>query len=193
MTLDWAQNWTFVDWVIVTVLLCSTIAGLVQGFFRTACSLIGLLLGLTLAAWNYRRVAAVLLPVVRIEAVADAIAFFLIAILVGVICNLIGTLLGRSFDWLGLGCLDKIGGLILGFMQGVWLVTLVVVIAVAFFPNAQWLSESRLPRQFFTACRISMHMSPEELSERVRNGLRTLENESPRWIRPGTSWAHPGV
>jgi len=177
---------TWVDWAIVLVLFCSVMGGLMQGFFRTACSLIGLIFGLSLAAWNYGRVAAMLLPMVRIVAVADAIGFFLIAILVGVIANLIGTILGKTFDWLGLGCLDRIGGALLGFMQGAALVTLGVLIAVAFFPQAEWLTKARLPQQFFAACQMSTHLSPAELTDRVRSGLRMLEKDSPQWMHPNT-------
>ena len=93
----------------------------------------------------------ILLPLVRIEAIADAIAFFLIALLVMALFNLLGTILGRTFEWLGLGCLDTLGGGVLGFMQGVVLVMLGVLVAVAFFPEAEWLAQSRLPRQFFGA------------------------------------------
>ena len=44
-------------------LVFSVLGGLAQGFFRSVCSLCGLLLGLLLAAWNYARIAALLLPV----------------------------------------------------------------------------------------------------------------------------------
>jgi membrane protein required for colicin V production len=176
---------TWVDWAIVIVLACSALGGMMQGFFRTACSLIGLIAGLSLAAWNYGHFASLLLPLVRIEAVADAIAFFTIAILVMAVANVIGNLLGKAFDMLGLGCLDSVGGAVLGFMQGLVLVTLGVLVAVAFFPNAQWLAQSSLPRQFFSALHMSTHMSPAELADRVRSGLRVLEVDSQQLIHPG--------
>jgi hypothetical protein len=63
-------------------------------------------------------------------------------------------------------------------------VTLCILVTVAFFPKADWLTQSRLPRQFFEACHISTHVTPQELAERVRQGLRTLELESPHWLHP---------
>lgn len=175
---------TWVDWAIVIVIAGSVAGGLTQGFFRTACSLLGLIFGLSLAAWNYGHVAAIFLPLVQVPAIADAIGFFLIALVVMAVANLIGSLLGRAFDWLGLGCLDMIGGGVLGFFQGVVLVTLGILVAVAFFPQAPWLQNSRLARQFFGACHLSMQMSPEELAQRVRYGLRLLEQDSPAWMHP---------
>ena len=169
---------TWADWAIVFVLLASVLGGMFQGFFRTACSLIGLLFGLSLASWNYGRVAAVLMPAVRIEAVADVIGFFLIALLILALANFVGNLLGKALDWMGLGCLDMLGGAILGFFQGVVFVTLCIMVAVAFFPKAQWLAQSQLPRQFIGTLHISTHMTADELAGRVREGLHTMEVES---------------
>lgn len=175
---------TWADWGIVVVLLASVLGGLFQGFFRTACSLIGLLFGLALASWHYGKIAALLLPMVRVEAVADVIGFFVIALLILALANFIGNLLGKALDWMGLGCLDMIGGGILGFFQGVVFVTLCLMVAVAFFPKSEWLAQSRLPRQFFGALHMSTRMTPEELANRVRDGIRTMETETPGWMHP---------
>jgi membrane protein required for colicin V production len=66
-------------------------------------------------------------------------------------------------------------------------VMLVILVSVAFFPRTRWLTEARLPKLFFGACHFSARMSPEELADRVRLGLYMLEEESPRWLRPGKS------
>jgi hypothetical protein len=64
------------------------------------------------------------------------------------------------------------------------LVTLGILVIVAFFPQAHLLAEAQLPRLFFGACHLSTHMSPDELARRVREGLRTLEGETPGWMHP---------
>jgi membrane protein required for colicin V production len=172
----------WVDWVIVIVMAVSMISGLAQGFFRSVCALAGLLVGLSVAFWNYGRLSAVLIHFIRIRAVADAIAFILIAVLVMAIFAIIGAILAKAFRLIGLGCLDGLAGAIFGFFQGVILVTLGILVIVAFFPETQWLAQARLPKLFFGACHLSTHMSPSELAYRVRDGLRTLEQETPGWI-----------
>lgn len=176
---------TLVDWAIVIVLVGFVVGGFAQGFFRTACSLVGLILGLSLASYHYGHIAALLMPLVRIEAVADAIGFFLIAILVLAIANFIGNLLGKALDWMGLGCLDMLGGGVLGFFQGIIFISLCVLVGVAFFPNAAWLKDSRLPRQFFGALHVSMRVTPSQLADRVRDGFHKMELESHSWSHPG--------
>ena len=176
---------TWVDWAIVIVLAMSVLGGFSQGFFRSVCSLCGLLLGLMLAAWNYARVAYFLLPLVRIEAVADAIGFLLIALLVMAVANVVGATISKTLHRMGLGCLDRLAG------GGLWLFAGNAAgdscsswWFVAFFPKAHWLADARLPRLFFGACHLSTHVSPAELADRVRHGLKILEQESPEWMHP---------
>jgi len=183
---------TWADWAIVIVMGLSILSGLSEGFFRSACSLGGLFLGLVLAAWNYARIAALLLPLVRIEAVADAIGFLLIALVVMGVVGIVGKVLANALHAVGLGCLDKLAGAAFGFLQGTLLVTLCIVVTLAFFPHAHWLAAGRLPKLFFGACHLSTHMSPAELAARVRHSLQVLERESPWWLHPGSGGLHPG-
>jgi membrane protein required for colicin V production len=175
---------TWIDWAILIVMALSVLAGLQQGFFRSFCSLGGLLLGLVLAAWNYARVAELLKPLVRIEPVADTIGFILIALFVMGLASLIGTVLAKALHKVGLGCLDSLAGAAFGLFQGALLVTLCIMAALAFFPKAHWLAEGKLPRHFFGACHLGTNMSPAELAKRVREGLKSLEDESPPWMHP---------
>ncbi len=175
----------WVDWVIVVVLIVATLGGMAQGFLRSFCSLAGLVLGLLLAAWNYERVAVMIRPIIPIQAVDDVIGFLVIALLVMAFANIAGGILSRTINWMGLGCLDKAGGAVLGFVQGVLLVTVCILVTVAFFPQERWLAEARLPQEFTGALHVSTSMSPGELGDRVKDGVKQLEHGSPEWMHPG--------
>ena len=47
------------------------------------------------------------------------------------------------------------------------------------------LAEARLPQMFFGACHLSTHVTPGELGDKVRNGLKDMEHKSPEWMHPG--------
>ena len=175
----------FVDLLILLIVIGAVIGGLVRGFLRSVFSLVGLLLGLFLAAWNYPLAAGFILPVVRFHPVADTIGFVLIALLVMTLSDLTGKLVSRTAHTMGLGCLDRLAGAVFGFFQGALLVTLGILVTVAFFPQAHWLTRAKLPHRFFGACHLSTHMSPNELADRVRLGLKKLEMNSPGWMHPG--------
>jgi membrane protein required for colicin V production len=175
---------TWADWIIVIVLVSAVLSGLAQGFLRSFFSLVGLLLGLAIAAWNYTWVGAMFRPLVKVVEVADAIGFLLIAVLVMLVAGLIGALLSKTFQKIGLGWLDSLVGAAFGLLQGVLLVTIVILVAVAFFPDAHWLLDSRLPRHFFGALHLSTRISPDELAMRVRMGLKILQEGTPAWMHP---------
>jgi membrane protein required for colicin V production len=172
----------WVDWIILAVLVGSVLGGMAQGLFRSVCSLLGLILGIALADWNYARVAVAFKPIVRIEAVADAIAFVLIAVVVMFLANVAGITLSKMFHWMGLGCIDIMGGAIVGFLQGALLVTVCILVTVAFFPQTQWLTQAKYPQMFFGALHLSTDVSPDELSRHVMDDLRTLKHETPKWM-----------
>jgi membrane protein required for colicin V production len=178
---------TLVDWAVVVILVCAIFGGLIQGFFRSVCGLLGVVLGLVVAAWNYGKVAALFLPLVRIPAIANTIGFLLIALLIMALIGLVGNLLAKAFRLLGLGWLDGLAGAVFGFFQGVLVVVIGILVVVAFFPEAHWIADARLPRMFFGACHVSANVTPAELGERVRQGLHAWEAESPHWMHPGQS------
>ena len=178
---------TWVDWAIVIVLAASTIGGITQGLLRSVFALGGLIFGLMVAAWNYGRVAALLLPIVRMEAVADAIGFLLIALVIMALAHLIGHLISKIVHKVGLGCLDRLAGAAFGFVQGAVLVMLSILVVLAFFPQSTWLADATLPKYFYGACQATTSLSPGELAERVRRGIVEMKERAPEWIHSPAS------
>lgn len=178
---------TIVDWIIVALLLGAVLAGFMQGFFRAVFSLGGFLLGLVLATWNYQYMGAFLRHGMHNEQVSNAIAFLLIAVLITFAVSMVGALLSKALHKIGLGCLDRLAGAVFGLLQGAVLVTVCILVTITFFPTTHWLTESRLPKYFFGACRWSTHLSPDKLAAHVRLELKMLENASPDWMHPGKS------
>jgi hypothetical protein len=58
------------------------------------------------------------------------------------------------------------------------------MIAVAFFPTAEWLRDSRLPRQFYGVMRLGSSITPDEMTERIRLGFRKMELEGKELSNP---------
>jgi hypothetical protein len=74
------------------------------------------------------------------------------------------------------------GGAIVGFVQGVLLVTICILVTVAFFPQTQWLTQATLPKEFFGALHLSTNVTPGDLKGRVIDGLKTLKHDTPPWM-----------
>lgn len=173
-----------VDLAIMIVLAIAAIVGLVQGFVRSFCALAGLVLGLTLACWNYRRPAAMILPMVHSQELANAIGFVLIALMIMLILGFIGAVFAKALRFLGLGWIDMMGGAAFGFLEGAGLVMICIIVTLAFFPKAQWVAESSLTPMFFSLCDQVMDMGPGDIAKRVREGMAGIQAHPPSPARP---------
>lgn len=176
---------TPVDWAVVIILAVAFVSGLKQGFFRSVCGLGGLILGLAVAAWNYHHFAASLSRFLHSAPLANLVAFLLIAVAVIVVAGFIGHLFAKAFKLIGLGWLDSLAGGVFGVIQGAFIVAILVMAAVAFFPQeAHWIAEGQVARQFFGVVSLGSHITPKDLGQRIRGGLNDWEKQAPAWLHP---------
>jgi len=173
-----------VDIVILLLLVLSAILGYRSGLVQCVMSLVGLIAGIAIASWQYKRFGAELAPTVQSRALADAIWFCIIAIAVMLVASLLGMLLKGVVHGIGLGWLDKGLGLLFGFLRGALLATLCIVVLAAFFPDTRWLGDAQLSRYFLGSVHLTARMTPKELKEKIQNGLKVLEQDAPEWLHP---------
>src|SRR2546430_12835870 len=116
MNLPGGMNWF--DYLLLAILIYSTIEAFVTGLMREFFSVGGLVAGLLLAAWNYQRLAAVLGGMITNKAAAEVTAFLLIAIGVMFASAFAGRLLSSTAKAVGLGFFDRLGGAAFGVLRG---------------------------------------------------------------------------
>ncbi len=173
-----------IDWVIVAFLVLSVIGAARNGFFIEAFSFAGVVLGLLIASWNFQRLMPWIQHVIHTPAIAEAIAFLAIALGIMVIAGLIGRALHWSARSIGLGWLDRLIGAAFGFLKGCVVVTLGVIAVAAFFPRNGWLDHSQLASYFLSVAHTSATVTPAELGERIRDGVKIIREAQPDWLRP---------
>jgi membrane protein required for colicin V production len=173
-----------VDWVIAAIVILAVIGAAKNGFFIEAFSLGGVVLGLLIASWNFQRLMPWLLHVVHTPAVAEAISFLAIALAIMVVAGVVGQILHRTAHTIGLGWLDRLVGAAFGFLKGCIVVTLGVMALAAFFPQSGWLDHSRLAPYFLSAAHTTTAVTPTELGERIREGVKIIRDAQPDWLKP---------
>ena len=145
MVINWAQL-TVVDWVIIVVLLASTLLSLWRGFAREALSLAGWVVAFILANLFVDQMASLLAGfIVNITGryvAAYAIIFVGTLVVAGVVVKLTATVVKVT----GLTVLDRVLGTVFGFARGIILVLVVVYVLRQLVSPAdlQWLHESLL-------------------------------------------------
>ena len=162
------------DWVIVAILLLCTVQAARRGFFLEAFSLAGIVVGVGVASWNYTRLLPWFEGWLRSQALADAAAFLTIALLVMVAAGLVGRAIRWSVRSIGLGWADRLLGAAFGLAKGAVLVTLGVMLLVAFWPGSPALRGSRLGPYFVVVARESTVGTPAGLRDKVHYGARLL-------------------
>jgi membrane protein required for colicin V production len=176
------------DLLILVVLIVCVGSAFVKGFFVEVFSLVGVVVGLFVAAGNYARFALWVEILVRNHAAANLIAFLLIALLVMAIAGLAGRLLRSLFRGVGLGSIDRLLGAAVGLVEGFFVVTVLLMGIVAFLPRQDWLHGSRLAPVFLSAANGSSHVVPFALGEEIRQGVEALRSAQPHW--PGAGFGN---
>jgi membrane protein required for colicin V production len=173
-----------IDWVIAAILLLSVLGAAKNGFFIEAFSLAGVILGLLIASWNFQKLMPWIVPLIHNPAIAEALAFLAVALVVMVLASLVGRLLRWSVQSIGLGWLDRLIGAAFGFLKGCVLVTLGVIAIAAFLPHNRWLDHSEFAPYFLSAAHTTSAVTPAELGGRIRDGVRVIREAQPEWLRP---------
>jgi membrane protein required for colicin V production len=171
-----------VDWLIVIILFFSVFSAARKGFFLEVFSLAGMIAGLVLASWNYQKLMPWVLRFVHVWQAAEALSFLLIALGVMILAGLAGRLIRWSVRWIGLGWADRVIGALFGLVKGCALVVLAVLVVAAFAPKATWFQQSRLVPYFLTAAHEVSAVTPNELGERIRQGVIVIRNAQPGWL-----------
>jgi membrane protein required for colicin V production len=173
------------DWLLIAILVYSTLVAFLRGFFREIFSLVGLVAGILLASWNYpiladRLIAWLVIPL----ATAEIAGFLLIVVAVMVLCGLAGRLLSTTARTIGLGFVDRFLGAAFGFGRGFLLGVAILMAATAFVPQSGWLKNSQLSLYFLEGAHAVCFVVPTQLQERVRVGALDLKHSYPNWIKP---------
>jgi len=162
------------DWGIVAIVVISVLLAAAQGFLHEAISLVGVVVGYLLAAWEYWRVAGWLGPYVKSEAVAEIMAFLAIFFAVVIVAGIIG----RIARWLareaGLGWADRLLGSVFGLVRGCAIVAVLVLALAAFAPRSQLLRRSALGCYFLVAARGMSWVGPGTLRQKLGQGVAAM-------------------
>ena len=141
------MNWA--DWVIVIIIVMSSLFGLWRGFVKEALSLVVWAAALIIAI-SFRYQASVMLePHISTPSVRDIAAFSLLFILTLIVGALITRLVSTLVKMTGLSGTDRILGIVFGIMRGLVVVMAILLLAPAVVPVDQdgwWQQSAVIPR-----------------------------------------------
>ena len=178
------------DIAVVVVVGALTLLGLLKGMVKQLVALAGVVAGYMVAMRFYE-------PASRFftsfhPGTAKVISFIAIFVASIICAHIIGGVVGKLFGISGLGFLNRIGGGLVGFLKGCLIVSLVVMVLIAFLPaNSSLFKGSSTIKYILPVVEVMKHISPEKVKagyndkvEKAKSILRTsrsaLNRLSPR-------------
>ena len=107
------MNW--LDVVIIVTMVISFIGGFFTGLVRGLLSFVGLSVGNVQAGRFYPTMAG-WLTVIQTDNLANIVAFAIVLFAVLIVFGIIATILRAAISAISLGCLDQIGGVVMGII-----------------------------------------------------------------------------
>lgn len=175
---------SLLDWIIVAILIISTLTAARNGLIVELFSFGGLLLGIFVACWHYQSLLPWIMYLGISLAVSKIIAFIVIALFIMIFAGILGRILRWSIHFVGLGWLDRIAGAVFGLLEGAVLVVVVIVALLAFQPHSSLVKNSQLTPSFLAAAHDVAGVSPADLSGKIRYGIIFLRHEKNQLFTP---------
>ncbi len=142
-----ALNWA--DFAIIAIIIISTLISLIRGFVREILSLITWAAAFIVAFKFCAAVASLFQPYIDNPSIRLAIGFALLFFVVLIIGDLISYMIARFASNKGLSTIDRSFGMIFGFLRGVLLVAVLLLLAsLGSSSQDQWYQSSYLIPHF---------------------------------------------
>lgn len=142
--MNW-HNLNWIDYIIVGIIVISSLISLIRGFIREALSLASWIIAFWVALTFNSRLSVLLQPYLTDKSIRTVVSFFVLfagALIIGAFVNyLISTLVEKT----GLSGTDRLLGIVFGFGRGVLLVAILLLVAqVSTLPSSDNWKQSQL-------------------------------------------------
>ena len=124
-------------------------------------------------------------------AVANAVAFFLIAAGVMIAATVAGRLVHSTAHAVGLGFFNRLGGAAFGLVRGCLIGIAILMGISAFLPGTDLVKNSHLAPYFLEGSHALFFVVPDHFQKQVADGATHMLQQAPTYMKPRTlEWKH---
>lgn len=139
------MTFTLIDIILIAIFLAFAMAGFAFGLIRSVGAIIGLALGSYLAGHFFQPIGSWLTPMIGGNAgIANVISFILIFSIVNRLTALAFHFINTGFNLIaiipGMKLLNRLGGVILGGIEGLLTLGLFIYVVAKFLPSSQFVT-----------------------------------------------------
>ena len=140
---------TVVDVIILFVICLSALFSLMRGFVKEAISLTTWIMAIWISTRLASRMAVILPDGIESEAVRLSVGFAILFIITLMIGALVNVLVTHFVKKTGLSGADRIFGILFGFLRGLLIIVVFVVVgSMTPLPQQEWWQSSNLLKRF---------------------------------------------
>ncbi len=155
------------DWILIAILGVSVLYGLYKGLVRQIVSILAILLGLIGASRGAKFVIPLLKDLGASQEIAGILSFVLLFIVLYLIIILLGNLIHRLMHTMFLGCANRLGGAVFGFIRGIIVSSIIIIIlTLTVSETTPILTQSKVTPYIMTISRVLISLVPENLKHR---------------------------
>lgn len=156
------------DYIIIGIVLLSSIFGYTRGFVREAFALGSWVIAFLFGFWFGPELASAYPDLLGDGQVAQIAAFLIVLVITLIVASMIQWGLGQLINRTGIGGTDRLLGLLFGAARGGLVVTVVLMVGQSFFAHTAWWNESELKYgflQFEDEVLILLDMASDSLED----------------------------
>lgn len=158
----------WVDYLIIGIILLSSVVSIVRGFIKEVLSLVNWGLALWVAFVFHPHVATLLVEYINTPSIRLFTAFFSLFLITLILGTLVNHLISQIVEKTGLTGTDRALGIIFGFIRGVAIVTFLVLLAgVTPMPEDNWWQNSLLLEHFEKLAIWVKEYLPQDVAESI--------------------------
>ena len=179
--------YTSYDYGMMLIVLISAFMAFAIGIIKAVLSLVGLIVGIVVASWEYSPLAARIGPPIVAATgsfgLAQVLSFFMILVLVMLLFALFAQILRKTAHAIGLGLIDRLLGALFGAARGVLIGVTLTMALTAFMPGSPWLKNSQLSPYFLAGFHEVSFIVPQQFQDQIAAGARYFWQEAPEIMR----------
>ncbi|MBV1879348.1 MAG: CvpA family protein [Pseudomonadales bacterium] len=137
-----------VDWVVLAVIVISTLVSIKRGFVKEALSLVNLVAAMAISRFFGPQVSTLLIDLIETATLRNTVAYIGIFFATLIMGGLINNLVVRVVRFAGLSTFDRLLGMIFGFGRGLLVVVVIVMVLarIGLAEDPLWQASLLLPR-----------------------------------------------
>lgn len=169
------EDLTKVDWLVLGILLISTVGSFIRGFARELISLTAVIVGLVLACYLYRDVGAFLIPYVKTDDIASFCGFVFVFIITVLVGGILSFWVRNFLRFVDLQWVDRLLGVAFGLLRGC-LISCVLFLGLTTFPfQIQTVQKAKLAPYLLLGARVLSVVTPSSIKTKFMDEYQKIE------------------